>query len=369
MSQRRWNRRYTAAVGLFVGPAAGFLLGCRRGSDAEESKTPPVVTVHTAVVVARPFEETISAIGSVVARPGHFAALAAPGPTRVTKVLVAPGQRVAAGQTLVELDLTPFRTAEQGADAALDAALRANERAKRLADLGVGPRKDVETTAAELAKARADAANAHRTAALGVVKSPIAGIVTRMDAVLGGSVDVTQPLVEIADPSALDLVLSVAPEVAGRVSPGAVVRVAAGDQASGQPLGAGRVADVSNIVDSATRSVTIRARLPSATRPLRIGETVFATIVVATRANALAVPLAALVPDGDGFKVFVVDSSGMALSHAVVVGARTDSTAEIKSGLAAGARVVTDGAYGVVDSAHVALAGAAKPAAPRDSVK
>src|SRR5262249_29921033 len=144
--------------------------------------------------------------------------------------------------------------------------------------------------------------------------------------------------------------------------------VAAGDQASGQQLGSGRVADVSNIVDSATRSVTIRARLPSAARPLRIGETVFATIVVATRPNALAVPLAALVPEGDGFKVFVVDSSGRALSHAVVVGARTDSTAEIKSGLAAGDRVVTEGAYGVVDSAHVALAGA-KPAAARDSAK
>src|SRR5205085_801863 len=156
-----------------------------------------------------------------------------------------------------------------------------------------------------------------------------------MDAVLGGSVDVTQPLVEIADPSALDLVLSVAPEAAARVSPGAAVRVAAGDQASGQPLGAGRVADVSNIVDSATRSVTIRARLPSAARPLRIGETVFATIVVATRQNALAVPLAALVPEGDGFKVFVVDSTGLALSHPVVVGARTDSTVEIKSGVSA----------------------------------
>ena len=367
MSPRCWNRR-RAALGLLVGPVVALLVGCRHDPGAEEAKT-PVVTVRTAVVVARPFEETIPAIGSVVPRPGHFAALAAPGPTRVTRVLVAPGDRVAAGETLVELDLTAFRAAEQGADAALDAAQRAHERAQRLAELGVGPRKDVEATAAELAKARADAANAHRAATLAVIRSPIAGVVTRMDAVLGGSVDVTPPLIEIADPSALDLVLSVAPEAAARVTAGATVRVSAGDRPTGPSLGAGRVTEVANIVDSATRSVTIRARLPAASRPLRIGETVFATIVVATRANALTVPLAALVPDGDGFKVFVVDSGGIALARPVLVGARSDSTAEITKGVSAGDRVVTEGAYGVVDSAHVAIAGAAKPAAPRDSAK
>ncbi len=349
MSPRSSIHRFAVAGATLVGllPA-----GCKRSPQTDEG-TPAVVTVRTAVVESKPFDETIDAIGAVVARPGHFAALAAPGPTRVTRILVVPGQRVAAGQTLIELDLTSFGAALQGSEAGLEAAERAHDRAKRLADEGVGPRKDVEQTASELAKARADVANTRRAASLAVLKSPIAGIVTRMDAVLGGSVDVTQPLVEIVDPSAVDLVLNVTPSAAARVRVGAPVRIAAGSTPAGEPLGSGLVADVSGIVDSVTRSVTVRARLAAAKRSLRIGETIFATIVVATRASALAVPLDALVPDGDGFKVFVVDSAGIAHAHPVVVGARTNTTAEITSGVSAGDRVVTYGAYGVTDSAKV----------------
>ena len=40
---------------------------------------------------------------------------------------------------------------------------------------------------------------------------------TRLTAVLGASVDVNQPLVEVADPSALDIVFTVTPTEAARV--------------------------------------------------------------------------------------------------------------------------------------------------------
>jgi len=103
-------------------------------------------------------------------------------------------------------------------------------------------------------------------------------------------------------------------------------------------------------------------RAPSTTRPLRIGETLFARIVVGTHARALAVPLEALVPDGEGFKVFVVDSASIAHAQPVTVGARSDSTAEILTGLEAGQRVVTYGAYGVDDSVKVTTAAPARPA-------
>jgi multidrug efflux pump subunit AcrA (membrane-fusion protein) len=93
--------------------------------------------------------------------------------------------------------------------------------------------------------------------------------------------------------------------------------------------------------------------VPAARRTLRVGETVYGRITVAARPNALTVPTEALVPEGDGFKVFVVDASGVAHARPVTVGGRTDRIAEITSGLAAGERVVTYGAYGVDDSAKV----------------
>jgi hypothetical protein len=80
---------------------------------------------------------------------------------------------------------------------------------------------------------------------------------------------------------------------------------------------------------------------------------VFGQIAVATHPAAVTVPLEALVPEGEGFKVFVVDSTGTAHARSVTVGGRTEKVAEVTSGLAAGERVVTYGAYGVEDSAKI----------------
>jgi len=268
-------------------------------------------------------------------------------------VLVSAGQAVQAGQALIELDQAPFQAALQSAEATLSAAEKANERQQRLAGEGIVPRKDAELAAADVAKARADAAAARRMAQLAVLRSPIAGVVTRMSATLGAAADPAQPLVEVADPSALDVLMSVTPTDAARIRPGAKVTLSAGQSANGEPLGVGTVMDVSGTVDSTNRSVAVRVQAPTTVRPLRIGETVFGSIAVATKPNAVVVPVEALVPEGDRFKVFVVDPAGLAHEREVKVGGRTSVVVEITDGLRAGEKVVTVGAYGVQDSAKV----------------
>jgi RND family efflux transporter MFP subunit len=345
------------------------LAACTAGGEHAESDATPVVAVRTAVVSEQPFTETVGAIGTVTGRPGHVASLGAPTATRIANVYVSEGTRVTRGQPLVALDRTAIDAAADAAESALKAAQQAHERAERLNREGVSPRKDVEQAAAELAKARSEAVGARRSAELSVLRSPIAGVVTRLSAVLGASVDVNQPLVEVADPSALDIVLTVTPTEAGRVRQNASVSLSAGQKAGGEPLGNGSVSFVSASIDSVTRGVPVRVRAPSTTRPLRIGETVFAQIVVGVHPKALAIPLEALVPDGEGFKVFVVDSASIAHAERVTVGARSDSTAEILKGLEAGQRVVTYGAYGVDDSVKVTTSSAAARAATDPAAK
>lgn len=356
-------------VGIMVCALVAAVAACSGGRAADEEKTPAaVVGVQTIVVAKGPFTETLGAIGTVVPRPGHVAALAAPQPARITRVFVAAGQHVTQGQPLVELDQTPFRAATQAAEATLAAAEKANERAQRLAGEGIVARKDADQAAADVAKARADAANARRAEQLSTLRSPIGGVVTSMTAVLGATADVAQPLVDIADPAAVDILLGVTPNDASRVRPGAKVTLAAGQNATGEPLGIGTVADVGGTVDTASRSVAVRVQAPTTRRPLRISETIFGQIAVAVHPNAITVPLEALVPEGEDFKVFVVDAAGIAHERKVTVGGRTDRVAEITEGLTSGERVVTYGAYGVSDSAKVVPAkeSATPAAAPRD---
>jgi RND family efflux transporter MFP subunit len=347
-----------------VALAALVVAACKGGTSSGDAATPQaVVGVQTAVVTKGPFTETLGAIGTIVPRPGHVAALAAPQPARITRVYVATGQHVAQGDPLVELDQTPFRAATQAAEATLAAAEKANERQQRLASEGIVARKDADQAAADVAKARADAATARRAEQLSVVRSPLGGVVTRMTAVLGATADVAQPLVEVADPAALDILLNVTPTDAGRIRRGAKVALSAGQNATGEPLGIGTVADVGGTVDTASRSVNVRVQAPTTRRALRISETIYGQIAVVVHPDAITVPLEALVPDGEDFKVFVVDAAGTAHERKVSVGGRTDKIAEITQGLASGERVVTYGAYGVSDSAKVVPARQPAPAA------
>jgi membrane fusion protein, multidrug efflux system len=336
---------------------AGLLLfvGCAK-SDADNAGAVALVQVKTAVATLAPFAETISAIGTVSARSGHIASLSAPAAARIATVYVSVGQKVSAGTPLIAFEQAPFRAAAVSAEAALTAAQKSYDRARRLADAGILPRKDADQAATELAQADAAAMIARRSAELAILHAPLSGVVTKLNASLGASVDPGTPLVEVADLAALDIIFNVSPSDAARIAPGASVTLRAGENASGEPLGVGRITDVGGTVDSATRSVSVRALAPPTARALRIGETIFGQIATAVHPRAIVIPVTALVPEGDGYKVFVVTPMNLARERKVGVGTRSETMAEITSGLAPGETVVTEGAYGLEDSVKVARA-------------
>ena len=180
----RWVHRapgYLLASLAVIGSGTGCKGGEKEG--ATDSAVKPVVAANTVTASVEPFTRRVSAIGTVVARPGHYAALSAPSATRIARVYVAAGQRVAAGSPLVEFEQGGFTAVASAAQAALTAAQHNQERAQRLANEGILPRKDAEQAAAELGKARTDAVTAQRALQLSVLRSPVSGVVTRMSAV------------------------------------------------------------------------------------------------------------------------------------------------------------------------------------------
>ena len=337
---------------------AAVVLGCgshasEGADDAASGDAQPTVAARTADAAVRPFAVTVSAIGTVTPRPGHYAELSAPAPARIARIYVAPGQHVEKGQPLIAFEREPFDAAAHGAEAGLAAAQHAYDRAVRLAHDGILPQKEVDQAAAALAEAQSNAVTARRAQALATLRAPLAGVVTSMTAVLSDAVDANEPLVAVADPAALDIVLALSPAQAAPVHAGDSATFAAGQDPSGEPLGTGRVTAVGATVDSASRSVAVRAHIAHPIRPLRIGETVVGQIAVAVHRNAVTIPTEALVPDGDGFKVFVVDAHGIAHARPVTVGGRTEALVEVVRGVKAGESVVTYGAYGVEDSSRI----------------
>jgi len=336
-----------------------LVVACAPGAGGDEesevrSNVQAVVGARTAIAAVGPLAISVGALGSVVPRPDHYAALGALAATRVTRVFVTAGQAVGRGDSLIQFDRGPFDAALKSAAAAVTVAQNARDRAVRLAGEGIVPRKDVDQAGADLAQAEAALVAAQRNEELATLIAPVPGVVTRMTAVLGEAVDPSLgPLVAVADPSALDVVFNLSPSDAGPVRAGMQVAIWSSAGAVGAPLATGAVDAVGAAVDSATRAVAVRARIASSLRPLKIGEAVYGRIAVGVHPRAVTVPLEALVPEGETFKVFVVDSARRAFGRTVTVGARTDAVAEITAGLVGGETVVTYGAYGVSDSAKI----------------
>lgn len=334
--------------------AKGEVAGAEK---AEEPKTSVAVTV--ASVAAESFSEVVVGTGVVAARTGHFAAMSAPAPARITTVHVALGDRVKEGDNLVSFETTSFDAAVSSADAALNTAEQAATRAKRLVDAGIAPRKDLETANSELATARANAANAKRALQLARIQSPISGVVTRLNAVLGANADVAQTLVEVSDIRSLDLLLVLSPAMAAKVRNGQSVVMRDGAN-SETKTAEGKIADVSAVVDSQSRGVTARVAINSQQRTVRIGETLFGQIVTDVHKGAIVIADDGLVPTGEGFQVFVVDAEHKAHARPVTVGGRDGHRVWISDGLKVGERIVTAGAYGLDDGSTVVEAATGK---------
>lgn len=339
-------------TGRFPLLALALIAACHRTPPREEVTTPEV-TAETAVATVRPFHVRLGALGTMAASPAHVARLGAPAATGVTRVLVAPGDRVTAGQALVELDATIFLADVRRAEAAQTAARREYDRVSDLTAAGILARKDADSAAAALADANANLVKARYTLSLAVIRTPIQGVVTRMDARVGAPVDPAQVLVEVIDPRGLEVRVTVPPEQAATIRPGAPVLVTSGRDTAGPPLGAGEVTGVGAAIDTTSGSVDVRAALQRLTGTLFVDQDVYATIQVAVHPAAVTIPPEALVPRGTGVQVFVVDTGGVAHARPVTVGARSRDAVEIIRGLKGGERVVTRGAYGVQDGARI----------------
>jgi RND family efflux transporter MFP subunit len=346
------DRRIIAALLLLIVAAAFIIINVRREPPAEEEAEVAEVEAETVVALVQPFELTIASLGTVEPRPGAFGRVAAPAATRVTRVLVAEGDRVRAGQPLIELDAAVFNAQVQQAEAMFAAAQRAFDRQTRLAGEGIAPRKDVEAAASELAQAQAALTEARRTQSLATLRSPLAGIVSAVDVALSQPVDIGVTLIEVIDPALLEIMFHVSPDEAARITVGTRVELTSADNAATW-AGAGIVRGVSAVLDSATRSVEIRVAPTGQTRVLRVGETIGGRIVTGVHRTAIVIPAIALVPGEEGVHVFVVDAEGIAHETPVTVGERGADLVEIAAGLKGGERIVTVGAYGVSDGARV----------------
>lgn len=178
-----------------------------------------------------------------------------------------------------------------------------------------------------------------------LLKAPIAGLVTKIDARLGDPLEPDRALLEITDLTEVYAVARVPEHQAGRMQPGAVahIKIAAlpNEAFDGELLRFGTAAD--------EQSGTLDAifRLPNKGGRIRAGMRAEFSIVISKREGVVTVPRAALQGEASGRFVYVedFDLKNAFVKTPVEVGQMNDRFVEIASGLLPGDKVVKQGAY------------------------
>ena len=264
---------------------------------------------------------------------------------------VREGDAVKAGQVIARIDATDaqarLKQAQQQADSAksqIDIAQRQWNNNKALVDQGF-----ISKTALDTSWNNFTGAEANHKAALAnvemarkalddtVLRAPISGLVSQRLAQPGERVGIDARVIEIVDPSRLEMeaTLSAADSVSVRIGQEAQVQV----EGSTRPVPA-KVVRINPSAQAGSRSVLAYLSVGSASG-LRQG--LFAQGVLATgRSNGLAVPLAAVRTDKPGPYVQVVEGSKVA-HKPVEPGARGEAGKETwvaVNGLQPGAVVI-----------------------------
>jgi membrane fusion protein (multidrug efflux system) len=364
------------AAGVPAGPAAvARPAGGPGGPGAGGFPVPVEVTAVTARALADSTTTvgTLRASESVMLRPETAG--------RIVALPFREGQPVAAGTVLVELDNAIQKAELLQAQANRDLAQSNQRRAEELFGKAFVARSALDEAAANLKAAEAQVALAEARLARTRIRAPFAGTAGIRSVSVGDFVKEGQDLVNLEDIDRLKVDFRLPEADAPKLAAGQPLRVES-DTVPGRRFEA-RVSAIDPQIDAAGRSLRVRAELVNRERLLRPGMFVRVTLDFATRDGVLLVPEAALVPFGSEQFVFRLAADAAdpqappkAERVPVAIGVRRDGLVEIRSGVAAGDRVVVAGQLklrpgaavkpltGEADGAAGPAAGGAASAAP-----
>jgi len=230
--------------------------------------------------------------------------------------------------------------------------LRQAELQQAVADLGAQRAEQLRVeeklhrfglTEEEIEALRSGEADAHRTASHDNLVAPFDGVITYFDASVGEIVDRERELFTVVDTSTVWVLGDVYEKDIGLVRNGVEVEITVPSYAG--EVFRGTIEYVADFLDPQSRTAKVRCVVPNTDRRLKLEMYATVAIPVTLADGAAAVPANALQTIGDDTVVFVREAPGRFVRRDVQVGARGDEWVQILTGLQVGETVVTDGSF------------------------
>jgi cobalt-zinc-cadmium efflux system membrane fusion protein len=322
--------------------------------------------VEVAAVSDAGFSSRLRAVGMVVRSPGSTLILKTIAGGRVEDLVVAPGDLVLRGQTVVTLHSHEMLTMQSELLLALDQVRMAEQKVeagKELFALDGISRMELERREQESLSARlrfstlreelldhgmpADSLEhvlEHQSMDPHLpVTSPVDGVVLEVSVQEQEWVQSFAPLMVVGDPDRTELELQLAPGQAASVTEGDQVEFAP----VGRPEELGRATVITRVpqIDPATRTVLIRARIDSDASSFFPGAFVEASVSTGSARTSLAIPRSAVISFQGKDIVFEATGPDEFTVRPVTLGQAQDENYEVIRGLNAGDEIAVEGVF------------------------
>jgi len=340
-------------------------LGCGNKSDPNAATGPqamPVKTQATEVQQVGNFTEFIATLKS-----RNASVLQPQVEGQITRIFAKSGDRVQAGQPLIEIDprkqqatVNSQEATRRSRLAALELSRKELERRKRLHAEGVISRQDLDQAEStyDAAKAEVDALAASvREQQVELryytVKAPTDGIVGDIPVRVGDRVATSTVLTTMDQTGNLEAYISVPSEKASDVRLGLPVEILGNDN---KPAMQTKVTFISPRIDSESQLLLVKAAVPDQQRQFRNDQIVH-TRVIWEEVERPVVPITAVSRMSGQMFVFVTEKSDnitVAKQRPIRVGDIVGNNYVILDGLKPGEKIVTTGVQMLVDGMPVA---------------
>jgi membrane fusion protein (multidrug efflux system) len=349
-------------VGALVGVKAKQISNLIQAGEAFAKAGPPPESVSTDVTRELSWEGSLTAVGSVAAVRGVSISAEAPGV--VKRILFESGNLARAGQVLVELDTSVERAQLATAVARKKLAGQTIARTRNLSASGALSTTQLENDESQLEASSAEVAAIEAQIARKVVRAPFAGRLGIRNVNLGQYVNPGEALTTLESLDSVYIDFTLPQQTLQSVHTGQPVRVTL----EGETLALeGTIAAIDPSIDSATRSIRLRASVPNADQKLRPGMFANVAVVLPGKGSVVAAPVTAIVHAPYGDSVFVVEplkggetetgknAVKQVRQQFVRLGEDRGDFVAVLDGVKPGEELVTAGAFKLRNGAHISI--------------
>ncbi len=337
-----------------IAPLLALLALAACHPEAEIPDDPPPLPVKIEKAARAPFQPTLVLLG--VVRPAQEAEVVVPSAGRLRyperfRGGLSSGVQVRAGEVLARLVSIDTESAVAEARLRLEVATSELVRYQKAFDAGVVPATQLASHKAEADLAAQSLEAARRKQGTLELRSPVAGwLLVERQLPPEGEAQAGAVLARVAAGGPLRVEAKAAAGDRGRLHPGLSVRFVL----PGTPgaVGRGVIREISPVLETGGTAPVVAEVTEGSALPAP-GEGVEVHVELDPRPDAITVPEEALVVSEGGSALFVVEG-GTARRRAVTTGGRADGRIEVISGIAAGDKVVVNGAALLTDGARVA---------------